>query len=359
MGLFTRRVQTAKAGYAEPIKAAAGVPSMVGKFYNYNLGTLEQRALSIPAISRARDLMASMVGSCELKHYQQVWDSISEEYREVYLPRETWMDRPDPKVSRQFILANTFSDLFFYGSAVWLVTGRYANGYPATFTWLPKANVSYPEQAEGVQMFGNPTVIEFNGVMLNPADCIVFLSPTQGIVYQGARAINIAVNLDQYADRLATTFVPPGYFQQKDGGETMEAEELTDIAAALVEATRNGGTFGLNHYGEFVEFKNDRAAVVNDARKYQALDIARLANIPPWLLGIDVGGYNYQNAQDAQATLYLYGTKLYLDCIEQRLSQDDVLPRGRYVEFDVEDYISEAESMDERDDAMSTTGASA
>lgn len=344
MAVFSRKVQTAQAGYAE-VKAAAGVSGVGSDYLAYQIGNLEQRALSIPSISRARDLMASMIGGLELKHYQYAW--LGDNYEEVYLPREPWMERPDPRTTRNFVMANTFSDLFFYGAAVWIVTSRYANGYPATFQWLPKASVEFPGQP-GPQYFGPPTEVEFNGQKLNISDCVVFLSPTQGMVYQGARAINIAIHLDMYADKLATTFVPPGYFQQKDGGETMDGDELTEIAAALVNATRNGGTFGLNHYGEFVEFKNDRAAVVNDARKYQALEISRLANIPAWLLGIDVGGYNYQNAQDAQANLYLYGTKMYIDCIEQRLSMDDILPRGRYVEFDVEDYIAEANPVSEQ-----------
>jgi len=47
----------------------------------------------------------------------------------------------------------------------------------------------------------------------------------------------------------------------------------------------------------------------------------------------------YQNAEQARQDLYLFGARIYMDVIEQTLSGDDVLPRGRYVEFDIEDYI--------------------
>lgn len=340
MGLLSRSVKTAQMGQA-PVRAAAGV-SGIGQFMTYNIGTLEQRALSIPSISRARDLMASQIGSLELKHYQEQW--LGEDYEEVYLPREPWMDRPDPNVSRQFIMANTFSDLFFYGAAVWVVTSRYATGYPASFQWIPKANVEFPDQV-GPQYFGPPKEVEFNGQTLNRSDCVVFLSPTQGMVFQGARAINIALHLDSYADRLATLETVPGYLQQK-GGETLSGEELTELAAGWASARRQNAVGALNDYVEFVEFKNSPADTLDLARKYQALELSRLANIPANLLGIDIGGYNYVNAQDANAQLYLYGTKMYLDCIEQRLSQDDVLPRGRYVEFDIESYLPQvAEDM--------------
>lgn len=287
--------------------------------------------------------MASQIGSLELKHYQKQW--MGENYEEVYLPLETWMERPDPTATRQFIMANTFSDLFFYGAAVWVVTARYANGYPAAFQWIPKANIEFPDQP-GPQYFGQPKEVEFNGQKLNRADCIVFLSSTQGMVYQGARAINIALHLDQYADRLATLETVPGYLQQT-GGETMGGDELTELATVWAQNRRHNAIGALNDYVEFREFKNSPSEVLDEARRYQALELSRLANIPANLLGIDIGGYNYINASDSNAQLYLYGTKLYLDCIEQRLSMDDVLPRGRFVEFDVEDYLPVAESMPE------------
>lgn len=341
MGLLGRKVTTAQIG-SSAVKAAAGVSS-VGKFNTYTSGTLERRAVSIPSISRARDLMASQIGSLELKHYQHTW--IGEDYEEVYLPREPWMDRPDPNNTRQFIMANTFSDLFFYGVAVWVVTTRYANGFPASFQWIPKSEITFPDQA-GPQYFGQPAEVEFQGQKLNRRDCVVFLSATQGMVYQGSRAINIALHLDQYADRLATLETVPGYLQQT-GGETMSGDELTELAAAWAQNRRENAVGALNDYVEFREFKNAPFEVLDEARRYQALELSRLANIPANLLGIDIGGYNYVNAQDSNAQLYLYGTKLYLDCIEQRLSMDDILPRGRFVEFDVEDYLPQvAESLE-------------
>ena len=347
MGLFERKVRTAAYGAAD-VKAAVGMTKL-SDFTVMQQGTLEQRAISIPAISRARDLMASQIGSLELKHYQRTW--LGENYEEVNLPLETWMDRPDPKVSRQFIMANTFSDLFFYGAAVWVVTTRYSNGFPATFQWIPKASVNFPDQP-GPQFFGPPKTIEFNGQRINPSDCVVFLSPTQGMVYQGHRAINIAIHLDQYADRLATLETVPGYLQQV-GGESMSGEDLTELAAGWGEARRRNMMGALNDMVEFREYKNSPAEVLDEARRYQALELSRLANIPANLLGIDIGGYNYVNAKDSNAQLYLYGTKLYLDCIEQRLSMDDVLPRGRYVSFDVSEYImDEVAEMNRMEDTV-------
>ena len=47
----------------------------------------------------------------------------------------------------------------------------------------------------------------------------------------------------------------------------------------------------------------------------------------------------YQNAEQARQDLYLFGARVYLDCIEQTLSSEQVLPRNRFVEFDLESYL--------------------
>lgn len=341
VGLFTQKITTAQTGSA-PIKAAAGASS-IGSFVNYSVGGLEERALSIPTISRARDLLASMIGCLELKHYTEQWTG--EEYEEIYLPLERWMERPDPRVTRNFFLANVFSDLFFYGRAFAVVTERYqGSGFPSAMQWIPAHNVSTLDQV-GPIWYGPSNQMAFNGQPLITNDVIQFLSPVAGLVYQGSRAINIAIHLDQAADRYATLETVPGYLQQK-GGETMDGESLSELAAAWASARRQNAIGALNDYAEFVEYKNDPSETVMDTRKYQALELARIANIPPYLIGYDQSGMTYQNAQQARQDLYLFGARPFIDCIEQTLSMDNVLPRGRYVEFDLSDYLDQNEMAD-------------
>ena len=148
MGLF----KTSKPAFSSaPVKAAAGA-SNVGNFIMYQTGSDEVRALSVPTVSRARDLIAGMVGALELKHYSKQWTG--ERYEEIYLPLEPWMERPDPKVTRAFFYVNIFSDLFFYGVAYAYITTRYSDGRPASFTWLPAANMSSTQQTGIPQFFG-------------------------------------------------------------------------------------------------------------------------------------------------------------------------------------------------------------
>ena len=43
--------------------------------------------------------------------------------------------------------------------------------------------------------------------------------------------------------------------------------------------------------------------------------------------------------------LWTFGVRAYADCIAGTLSQNNVLPNGTYVEFDVEDYLTGEYSM--------------
>ena len=342
MGIFSRKITTAQMGTSR-IGAAAG-GSQIGQFYAYTVGSTELLSLTVPTVSRARDLIAAMVGSLEFEHYTKQWNVDTQEYEEVYLPLEPWMSQPDPNVTRNFILANTFSDLFMYGRAFWYVKTRYSTGLPASFEWMPAAMVSTLDQA-GPQFFGKSNQIEFNGLMVDPANVITFLSPIIGLTFTCARAVNIALHLDQAADRYASLETVPGYLQQRSG-ETMSGDELTDIADQWAANRKVNAVGALNDYVEFVEFQNSPGEVLDRQRQYQALELARIANIPPYLVGVATGGMTYQNAQQARQDLYLFGAKPFLDCIQQTLSMENVLPRNRFLKFDLDDYLGEHEMAD-------------
>ena len=341
MAFFSRKVTTAEFA-SSPLKAAAGVGiSGIPGTYAWVSGAFEQVALSLPTVSRARDLLASTISGLEFRQYIKQWNGT--EYEEIYVPNESWMENPDPKVPRQFILANTVTDLWMTGRAFWAVTSRNAtDGRPMSFEWLPSANIQTPDEL-GPQFFGMPSSIQFNGVNLDPNEIITFLAPTTGLMYSGRRAVNIATHLDQYADRAATIETVPGYLQQTAAGETMSGEELGDLAAQWAQARREGNVIGaLNNYVNFVEFDRDPLEVNAAQREYQALDLSRICSVPAYLVSAPTPGASmtYQNASQARQDLWLFGAQMYAHAIESRLSMNDVVSRGRYVCFDTDDLLA-------------------
>ena len=320
------------------VRAAAGGASQIGALYSYSVGAGVERALSVPTISRARDLIASMIGSLDLRQFTLQWTG--ERYEELAIPGESWFTRPDPRVTRNFIMANTFSDLFFYGRAFWHVRTRYSNGFPASFEWLPAGSTTTTDQS-GPQWFGISNQVYFNGIQVPTEDLVQFISPINGLLYYGSRVIDIAIRLDTAARRFASNEIAAGYLQQKDG-EPMSGDELAELAAAWSTARSNNAIGALNQYVNYVQFDTDPSKLqLTEGREHAALELARMANIPPYMVGIATGGMTYMNAQQARQDLYLFGAKAFISCIEETLSLDTVVPRGRHVRFDVGRYLTE------------------
>jgi phage portal protein BeeE len=323
------------ARYANPGNTGA---SMIDNFVFYSASPTVEAALSVPTVSRARDLIASMIGCLTIKQYSTQWNG---EYMErIYLPPDTWFNQPDPNVTRNFILANTTSDLMMFGRAFWAITERLGNGFPSAYTWLPAQNV-YTLDQTGPQWFGPSSQITFQGAPIETKDVVQFLSPNGGLIYQGQTAITTALRLQRAAERFATNEIPSGYLKQT-GGEPMTSQDLADMASAFAAARQQSTVAALNEYVDYKEtsHKPDDLQLVQ-SREFMALEMARLANIPPYLVGVSVPGYTYQNADSARQDLYQFGAKPLIECIEQTLSANSIIPRGRYVELDVRGYLAE------------------
>jgi hypothetical protein len=353
MGIFNRTVNKAAIS-PQPTKAAAaggmyqsvnnGGAGMIGQYYSYVEGDARNRAMSVPTISRARDLMASVLGCMSLKQFSEIWNG--NQMEKLPMAPRTWLRRIDPTLPNSFILSWTFDDLFFYGRAFWYVTSRTADGYPASYTRLPAAMVQTLDQA-GPVWFAPSKQVVFQGAELDPNDVIQFLSPIQGIIYMSTQAVATALKLEGARYRNASSAIPAGVLRQT-GGEPLSAQELADLAAAFNVARETNQTAALNEFVMYTEtLTSPDKMLLIDAAEFQGKDLARLCNIPMYLAGFDVGSYAYTSSAEARMDLWTFGVRAYADCIAGTLSQNNVLPNGTYVEFDVKQYLTGEYSMDE------------
>lgn len=343
MGIFQRTKTSSPAFVAEPIKAAMGASyNGTNSYVSWTGSWKREQAIQIPTISRARDLIVSLISGLPIEQYSLMWDESAGEYEEMMIPGETWMSRPDPKVTRQFILAWTADDLLFFGRAHWVVTSRSSvTGFPLSFQWIPAADVELPNMP-GPQYWSAPTEIQFNGMPLDPKDVITFLSPIQSWLTMGNRAIEISNRLDNAAMRFASNEITAGYLQQTPNSEPMDGDELSDLVAAWAAARQRNAIGALNSSVTWHEFNSDPSKLqLVEARKHQMTELANLCNVPQVLVGADAGtGMTYTNVQESQRALYL-SAKQYIECISQTLSMDNVLPRGRFCRLDVSEYLTE------------------
>lgn len=335
MGLFRRRV-LASAAADQTVAASAGCTAGVGVggtwFASATVcGTTRAAAMSLPTISRARDVQASLVASLPIRQYGTQWNG--EELEELPLPPEPWMLRPDPNTTRQHIMSWTTDDLMFFGRAHWYVTSRYANGFPASFQWLPADQTTIQTQMWAGNVPVGKWSFYFQSQEIPLSDVVCFWSPQPPILEVGGRAIRTSLQLEQAAERFASTPTAFGWLQTS--GEPLTQEELADLASGWATARETNAVASLSEGVSWVESGMDPTRLqLIEARQHSSLDQARLTNVPPWLVGVAVGGMTYSNVNDQKAQAVLFGAQPFIETIEQTLSGDQVTPRGRIIRLD-------------------------
>lgn len=332
-------VQAAAVGGAHYSSQVAG-PNLIGDWWSYQAGVMRNRAMSVPAISRSRDLMASVLASMKLKMYTEVWNDTEGEMEEVPLAPRSWLRQLDPEMPNNFLWPWVFDDLFFFGRSMLYITSRTKDGYMASATRLPQGSITTPDANPPV-WFGKSKEIFFNGGAIDPKDVVQIFSPTQGMLYMSETTIATSLKLEEARLRNSSSAIPAGVLKQT-GGEPLSGSELAALAESFNQARATNQTAALNEFLTYTETTAtpDKMLLI-DAAEYQSKEIANLCNVPPYLLGISTGSYAYTNSAGAKSDLWTFGLSMYAEAIVAALSQQ--LPRGTYVCWDTDDFLETQE----------------
>jgi hypothetical protein len=286
--------------------------------------------------------------------YNEIWNPVDRELEQIEIAPRSWLRRLDPALPNSTLFAWLFDDLFFTQRAFLAITARTADGFPSAFQRMPSAMVLTQDQA-GPVFFAPSKQIMFSGLPVDHRDVVQFISPIQGLLFTSPNAVLTSLKLEGARLRSAANSLPNGVLRQV-GGEPLSAEELQQLSQSFEAARLTNTVAALNEFVTYTETTTDPSKqMLVEASEYQALEIARLANCPPYLLGVATGSYSYQNSTQARQDLYMFGAKLFMDCISETLSADNVLPRGTYVKFDIDDYLSENYLMDNSDIQINDT----
>ena len=287
-------------------------------------------ALSVPAVSRARNLIASTIAGMPLLNYASDGTEID---------RLPWMVQPEADTPRMTTLSYTIDSLFFYGQAYWQVTEQYLeDGRPRLFQWVDPSTVGYRWNAAGTKIVGyeiDGTVTPSTGV----GRLIVFTGTDEGLLARAGRTIKTAVELERASLNYAETPMPS--IALKNTGMDLPQEQVESLLARWKEARGARATAYLNASleAQVIGFSPKDLALV-EAREYIVQDLARATGIPPWYLGADTGSsMTYSNLNSSRRDLIDFSLQPYVHAVEQRLSMQDVLPRGQHVAFSFTDFL--------------------
>jgi phage portal protein BeeE len=181
------------------------------------------------------------------------------------------------------------------------------------------------------------TVVPENGL----GSLIPFTGYDEGLLVRAGITILTALSLEKAVKRFADEPTPNVVLKSN---LPMPAERVTALLNSWKEARQTRGTAFVNDTIDFqsIGFSPEQLTL-NQARQYMASEIARACNIPEYYLGANAGGsMTYSNVTAERRSLIDLSLRPLMTCITQRLSENDITPRGSIVKYNLEEFIHQA-----------------
>jgi hypothetical protein len=279
-------------------------------------------AMRVPAVAKARNLLVASIAKLPLRALDA---------RGEVPTQPTWMYRSD-EVSPWHRLAWTVDDLVFFGAAIWWVE-RGADGFPVS------ADRVAPERwkiTDGHILIDEEEADEKNVVYIP--------GPAEGLLEMASRTIRGSRAMEEAWVARVETPIPLAELRatnQQVNHSNAEIKAFLDDWGKAIRSKKGG--VGYTPYGyELVDHGATEAALFEQGRNAVRTDIGGFLGIPSAFMDSSVQGNSadYRNGDMQRSTFMDFTLPLWLDPISQRLSMDDVMPRGQRARFDLSDLLS-------------------
>lgn len=296
---------------------------------SYGVVTRE-RAMTIPAVARARNLVCGVIGSMPLQRW-----ALSGNRRLDAIPMQY---APDPEVPKTVTMSWIVDSILFYGVAYVQVLETYAtDGRVARFRWIENTRVTPEYDLSGKYITGyqvDAVKVPNDGV----GSIKAFYGLDQGLLVRGGRTLITAIALEEAAKRAAEEPIPQTVL--KDKGPNRTKDFLSGLMSGWASARQSRATAYLS--GDFdleVLGFNPKDQQLVEARQYHAAELARAMNLPAWFLNADIASMTYSNVEQERRSLIDFSLKPIMRAIEERLSMPDFLARDLELRFDLDDFL--------------------
>jgi HK97 family phage portal protein len=293
--------------------------------------------MQVPAVSRCRNLIAGVVSYLPLKLYKKSSGEV--------LGSPLWLEQPDYRQPRSVTISWTVDSLLFYGTAFWRVTELYADDLrPSRFEWIANNRVTFTTNKFGTEVseyFIDGERAPMSGI----GSLITFQGLTQGVLQTAARTIQSALDIEKAAAVSAQTPVPSGYI--KNTGADLPEQQVSGLLAQWKQSRLNRSTAYLTSTLSYETTGfSPKDMMYNEAQQYLCTQISRAMNVPAYMISADMNNsMTYQNIIDGRKEFVAYSLQPFICAIEDRLSMDDITPRGHTVKFAIEESFLRADTM--------------
>jgi HK97 family phage portal protein len=317
----------------KPILEAQSAPQVLGEYSPFAMPFQfayvgRNEAISIPALQRCRNLLAGTIGAIPLELYRK---STNEE-----IGSPVWLEQPSYSQPRSVTIAYTVESLLLYSQAFWKVVEVYnEDGRPSRFEWIANNRVTIT--LDSTNTFVKSYAVDGHTLPMDGlGSLITFQSLLPGILNTGVQTIRAAIDVQKAAAVAAQTPMASGYL--KNNGADLDPKEVQGLLAAWKNARNNRSTAYLTSTLEYnaVSF-SPKDMMYNEAIQNLATEIARLCNVPAYYVSAEMNNsMTYANVQDERKQFLLLSLQPYISAVQDRLSMDDITPRGHVVKFDID-----------------------
>ncbi|GAB3118400.1 hypothetical protein GCM10027056_00260 [Glaciibacter psychrotolerans] len=277
-------------------------------------------AISVPAVSKARNLLVSTIAKFPLRALDT---------KGLIQNQPPFLYRTNSAVTPYERMAWTVDDMVFYGVSLWLAKrgAKDSSGRGAILDaeWCPRHLWS---------IVGGQVIVDGEPM---PEDAVIlFNSPFEGLLQVGQRTVTGAV--DQEAAWVGRAKNPVPLIDLHRIDDQLTDEEVTEFVAAWAKArTSENGAIGstppsieIKTYGEV------KADLMTEGRNAIRTDVGSFLNVRASMLdgtsGID--SLTYTTKDGEKNSFYEFDLPFWTDPIEARLSMDDIVTSGQRVRFD-------------------------
>jgi len=290
-------------------------------------------AYQVPAYVKALKTYSHTIATFPLREYVGIDQVVA----------RSFLNQPSTIGTYWSQMTRLVEDLLQYDTAYWYVTSRTWDGFPASIERMPFTEVSLqnPNPFNDIQYQVPIGTVWWNGLLIPGTEVIRFDGDgLGGWLITGAAAINTAAALEAATQQMAEYPLPQ--IVLKNNGADLPATAVDALLDAW-ETARQSRTTAYVNSTITTDAMGWNAADLQlvAAREESALMMARLCNLDPvWVgAGVPGGSLTYSNRTDLYRQLLDLSLTPIMTAIAQRLSMNDVTPRGREVKFDTTTFL--------------------
>lgn len=280
-----------------------------------------EAALQVPAVAKVRNVLTTTIAPLPLRVLNK--DGILAE-------QPSWAYRTDGDETPFNRMFNIVQDLLFDGLSI-LAVQRGTAGQVLAMAHVSRGRVSTD---------GNGALL-IDGQHVDESAVVFIKAPYNGILRDGSATIAGARDLELAWQGRSRNPIPLVHIQRDDTGEgpltNEERKALIDGYRAARQDVDGAILFTEGGY-TVTALGTAEADLFESGRNAATTSIGQISNVRASMLDgtlADSSSLTYVTSEGERSAFLVFDIPFYTSVIEQRLSQDDVVPAGQRVRFDM------------------------